>query len=93
MLKGLEGVRTHEHREWMPIVENDQDMARLAGRRARRARRAPGRARVPAAPPRAVHLGRTLAEAVRHVEILEFLFEIVGTDRSVSDGSVELMDA
>ena len=31
MLKGLEGVRTHEHREWLPIVENDQDMARLSG--------------------------------------------------------------
>ena len=31
MLKGLEGVRTHEHREWLPIVENDQDMTRLVG--------------------------------------------------------------
>ena len=28
--QGLEGVRSHEHREWLPIVENDQDMARLA---------------------------------------------------------------
>ena len=25
MLKGLEGIRTHEHREWLPIVENRQD--------------------------------------------------------------------
>ena len=32
MLKGLDGVTTHEHREWIPIVENDQDMVRLAGR-------------------------------------------------------------
>jgi methylthioribulose-1-phosphate dehydratase len=30
MLKGLEGVRTHEHREWVPIVENSQDMEALA---------------------------------------------------------------
>src|SRR5262245_36075492 len=30
MLKGLAGVQTHEHREWIPIVGNDQDMARLA---------------------------------------------------------------
>src|SRR5262249_40663772 len=30
MLKGLEGVRTHEHREWLPIIENDQDIPRLA---------------------------------------------------------------
>src|SRR5215472_13053855 len=26
MLKGLEGVGSHTHREWLPIVENDQDM-------------------------------------------------------------------
>src|SRR5688572_4685305 len=32
MLKGLDGVTTHEHREWVPIVANDQDMVRLAGR-------------------------------------------------------------
>src|SRR5207245_2905717 len=30
MLKGLAGVTTHEHREWIPILENDQDMTRLA---------------------------------------------------------------
>src|SRR5436190_19684714 len=29
MLKGLEGVRTHAHREWIPILENSQDMATL----------------------------------------------------------------
>ena len=32
MLKGLHGVTTHEHREWIPVLENDQDMSRLAGR-------------------------------------------------------------
>ncbi len=26
MLKGLDGVRTHQHREWIPIVPNDQDI-------------------------------------------------------------------
>src|SRR5579862_2885233 len=25
MLKGLSGVGSHEHREWIPILENDQD--------------------------------------------------------------------
>src|SRR5215472_15060964 len=30
MLKGLEGVKTHEHREWLPIVENNQNMEALA---------------------------------------------------------------
>jgi len=32
MLKGLSGVTTHEHREWIPVLENDQDMGRLARR-------------------------------------------------------------
>src|SRR5260370_42629343 len=32
MLKGLEGVRTHKHREWLPILENSQDMVELAER-------------------------------------------------------------
>src|SRR2546427_8410407 len=30
MLKGLDGVRTHEHREWLPIVENSQDLESLS---------------------------------------------------------------
>src|SRR5262249_16907339 len=30
MLKGLEGVRTHQHRAWLPILENSQDMTVLA---------------------------------------------------------------
>src|SRR5579884_2297652 len=30
MLKGLSGVQTHEHREWLPIVENSQDMQTLS---------------------------------------------------------------
>ena len=32
MLKGLEGVRTHKHREWLPILENSQDMVELGDR-------------------------------------------------------------
>src|SRR5579862_6707183 len=30
MLKGLDGVVTHEHREWLPILENSQNMEALA---------------------------------------------------------------
>src|SRR5437870_7036663 len=30
MLKGLDGVVTHEHREWVPILENSQNMEALA---------------------------------------------------------------
>ena len=78
MLKGLEGVSTHEHREWIPILENDQDMVRLAGR-----------TRELLAEHGSCHgfllrrhglytWGDTLSQAARHVEILEFLLEAVG---------------
>jgi len=91
MLKGLEGIRTHETCEDVPIFANSQDMAELAGRIRERfasldwsdARRPP------------VHgfllsrhglytWGRTLAEARRHVEIFEFLFECVARTRMCS---------
>src|SRR5262245_36158857 len=42
MLKGLEGVRTHQHREWLPILENSQDMDELSGRVATTLRQNPG---------------------------------------------------
>src|SRR5262245_20401868 len=32
MLKGLAGVKTHEHREWLPILENSQNLEQLAGK-------------------------------------------------------------
>lgn len=77
MLKGLDGVRTHEHIERLPILENSQDMNELAGRVVELLRDEPG-----------VHgfllrghglytWGRTLREAKRHVEILEFLMEVL----------------
>jgi methylthioribulose-1-phosphate dehydratase len=89
MVKGLDGVTTHEHREWIPIVDNDQDMTRLA----RRVRGVLGKS--PAAHAFLIHRhglytwGRTLADAERHVEILEFLFETLGRSaavRPMSDG-------
>ena len=81
MLKGLDGVRTHEHEESLPIIDNSQDWAgqvpqveAMLGRHS------------------AAHgflirrhglytWGRDLAEARRHVEILEFLFEATGRSR------------
>ncbi len=78
MLKGLDGVVTHEHREWLPILENSQNMEALALETKRILRDGPG-----------IHgflirrhglytWGKDLAEAARHVEILEFLLECVG---------------
>jgi methylthioribulose-1-phosphate dehydratase len=78
MLKGLDGVTTHEHREWVPIVDNDQDMQRLS-RVVRRALRAGSRPHAFIIRRHGLYTwGRTLADAERHVEILEFLFETLG---------------
>ena len=81
MLKGLAGVTTHEHREWIPVVDNDQDIDRLS---------IEVRATLDAHPACHAFLlrrhglytwGATLRDAVRHVEILEFLLESVGRAR------------
>jgi methylthioribulose-1-phosphate dehydratase len=82
MLKGLEGVRTHAHREWLPILDNDQDMPKLAEVLETVLREHPQ-----------VHgfllrrhglytWGKDLSQAKRHVEILEFLLETIGRGRS-----------
>jgi methylthioribulose-1-phosphate dehydratase len=78
MLKGLDGVKTHAHREWLPIVENRQDWEEGALAVV---------AALEANPPAHGVLirghglytwGRDVAEARRHLEILEFLLEVVG---------------
>ena len=79
MLKGLKGIPTHEHREWVPIFENTQDIPQLA-------------TQVSAVfenPESSIHgylirkhglytWGRDFEEAKRHVEIFEFLLECIG---------------
>ena len=81
MLKGLAGVRTHEHREWIPILENDQDMARLAGQVRRTLTEHPGCHGFLLRRHGLYTWGATPDEAVRHVEIFEFLLESVGRAR------------
>jgi methylthioribulose-1-phosphate dehydratase len=75
MLKGLSGVSSHEHREWIPVLENDQDMPRLAGVLERILVEQPAAHAVLLRRHGLYTWGETLAEAERHVEILEFLFE------------------
>ena len=81
MLKGLAGVTTHQHSEWVPILENTQDYAALAREVGRLLEEKP-----------AIHgfllrrhglytWGKDVFEARRHVEILEFLFEVLGRQR------------
>ena len=78
MLKGLEGVRTHENREWLPIVGNSQDMREVAAG-----------IRTVLDEQQNAHgfllhkhglysWGKDLREARRHIEILEFLLEALG---------------
>jgi methylthioribulose-1-phosphate dehydratase len=78
MLKGLSGVRTHEHAEHIPIVDNDQDMSRLAGVVGDTLDRNPDAHAFLLRRHGLYTWGDTLADAERHVEILEFLFETIG---------------
>lgn len=83
MLKGLGGVRTHEHREWIPIVDNDQDLPRLAAAVGEILDRHPEAHAFLLRRHGLYTWGATLADAERHVEILEFLFETIGRGESV----------
>jgi methylthioribulose-1-phosphate dehydratase len=84
MLKGLGGVGTHQHREWLPVLDNTQDWA-AAG---------PQVETTLAEHPEAHGFlirrhglytwGADLAQAKRHVEILEFLFEVMGRKRGMT---------
>ena len=84
MLKGLAGVTTHEHREWIPVLENDQDMARLATRVASTLREYPDCHAFLLRRHGLYTWGATVPEAVRHVEIVEFLLESVGRKEAAS---------
>jgi methylthioribulose-1-phosphate dehydratase len=77
MLKGLEGVRTHKHREWLPILENSQDMTELAIRVSATLRESPGIHGFLLREHGLYTWGSDLQEARRHVEILEFLMEVL----------------
>ena len=75
MLKGLAGVVTHEHREWLPIIENSQHMSELAvSIRSLLIEQSNAHGFL-------LHRhglyswGKDLREAKRHIEILEFLIE------------------
>ena len=79
MLKGLEGVRTHEHRQWVPIYENTQDIPTLA-EQVKDQFQGPDQAPFHGFLMRNHGLytwGKDLFAARRHVEIFEFLFECV----------------
>ena len=84
MLKGLAGVATHDHREWVPILDNDQDMPRLAAKVGDTLREQSACHGFLLRRHGLYTWGATVAEAVRHVEILEFLLESVGRKEAAS---------
>jgi methylthioribulose-1-phosphate dehydratase len=78
MLKGLEGVSTHEHAAWVPIIENSQDMTRLAASVSETLSEHSQSHGFLLLRHGLYTWGRDLEEAKRHVEILEFLLEVTG---------------
>jgi methylthioribulose-1-phosphate dehydratase len=77
MLKGLAGVGTHRHREWLPILENSQDMVELADHVSKTLREIPGIHGFLLKDHGLYTWGASLQDAKRHVEILEFLMEVL----------------
>jgi methylthioribulose-1-phosphate dehydratase len=75
MLKGLAGIHTHKHREWLPIVENSQDMHELAQEISQTLEENPSAHGFLLRGHGLYTWGADLAEAKRHVEIFEFLME------------------
>jgi len=78
MLKGLEGITTHQTTHWLPIFENTQDIDALAKEL---------EAYLHSTPKKMTHgflirnhglytWGRDVFAARRHIEIYEFLFEV-----------------
>lgn len=85
MLKGLSGIKTHEHREVVPIIENSQDyiaLSHVVDNVLRENEQIHG-----------FYLrrhglytwGKDIAEAKRHIEVFEFLFEVLGRSLRISD--------
>ncbi len=78
MLKGLAGVKTHKHREKVPIIENSQDYIALAHVIENVIRENPEIHGVFLRRHGLYTWGKSIAEARRHIEIFEFLFEVLG---------------
>lgn len=77
LLKALSGVRTHEHVERLPVVDNTQDYGAMARSVADALAGHPDCHGLLLRGHGLYAWGRDVAEARRHVEALEFLFEVL----------------
>jgi methylthioribulose-1-phosphate dehydratase len=84
MLMGLDGVGTHEHREWLPILDNTQDWATEVPRVEAMLSEHPDAHGFLIRRHGLYTWGRDLAQAQRQMEILEFLFEVMGRKRGMT---------
>ena len=84
MLKGLDGVGTHEHREWLPILDNTQDWAAAVPQVEAMLTEQPNAHGFLIRRHGLYTWGRDLAGAKCQVEILEFLFEVMGRKRGMT---------
>ena len=78
LLKGLCGVATHEHVEQVPILTNSQDYSQLKVQLADALDEFPDTHGVLLSRQGLYTWGESVAEARRHLEALEFLFEVEG---------------
>ena len=78
LLKGLSGISTHEYAERVPIIENTQDYASLSELLNKTLIINPEAHGVLLSRHGLYTWGESVAEARRHLEALEFLFEVEG---------------
>jgi methylthioribulose-1-phosphate dehydratase len=78
ILKGLSNVTTHAHLERVPVLENAQDYAELCRTMAATLDTNPRAHGVLLSRHGLYTWGQSVAEARRHLECLEFLFEVEG---------------
>jgi methylthioribulose-1-phosphate dehydratase len=84
MLKGLGSVATHEHREWLPVLDNTQDWSAAVPQVEAVLNQQPTPHGFLIRQHGLYTWGRDVAEAKRQVEILEFLFEVIGRKRGMT---------
>jgi methylthioribulose-1-phosphate dehydratase len=84
MLKGLDGVMTHEHREWLPIVDNSQNWVAAAPSIETMVKQQANAHGFLIRRHGLYTWGRDVAQANRHVEIYEFLFEMIARKRGMT---------
>ncbi len=82
MLKGLEGVCSHQHTEWLPVIDNSPDIPSLARTVEATLEQCPDSHGFLLRRHGLYTWGKSLTEAKRHVEIFEFLLEVIGRSRA-----------